>query len=76
MPSRKHSVWDYIDVILVAVFTFLFVVSLNSIILMVVFGWLESLGVTDPLQAYVLILIGSLIALILLGENVIKRLKS
>ena len=75
MPRRKRSVWDYIDVILVAVFTFLFVVSLNSIILMVVFGWLERLGVTDPLQAYVLILIGSLIALILLGENVIKRLK-
>jgi len=76
MSRRRRSVWDYIDVILVAVFTFLFMVSLNNIILIVVFGWLEKLGVTDPLQAYVLILIGSLIALILLGENVIKRLKS
>jgi len=75
LPRKKRSVWTYLDVILVAVFTFLFVVSLNNIILIAVFSWLEKLGVKDPLQAYVFILLVSLVALVLLGENVIKRLK-
>jgi len=60
---------EWVEGFLLAVFSFLFVLSFHKLIYEAVMTYLKARGITDPLQAHLVILLLSGIALVLLGKE-------